>query len=163
MARSTTALFGMDKIRCVAVDVEAHVASVEPDDGVRFCGCIVHEHFYLLDGVGGGRSLLGVNFVECDKYGGVEGARDVEEGAGDAFYARDAAFIKFRCGRCVGRVLHFGPIRRCEPFLGRVLRARGYGVLEALEGFVDGVGNGDVDVIARVIPFYGKPSVLSAR
>ena len=47
--------------------------------------------------------------------------------------------------------------------MGRVLRARGYRVLEALQGFADGVGHGDVDVIARVIIFDGKPTVIAAR
>ena len=46
--------FRLDKIRGVAVDVEAHFSSVEPDDGVRLRGCVVHKHFCLLDGVGGG-------------------------------------------------------------------------------------------------------------
>ena len=43
----------------------------------------------------------------------------------------------------------------------RVLRARGYGVLEALQGFADGFGHGDVDIITGVIPFYGKPALLA--
>ena len=132
MACSATVHFGLEEIRCVAVDVEAHVASVELDDGFRLCGCVVHECLCLLDGVGGGQSLLGANFVGCDKNGGVDGARDVEKGAGDALHARDASFIKFRCGRGVGRVFYLGPIRRREPFVGILLRARGYGVLEAI-------------------------------
>ena len=107
--------------------------------------------------------MLGANFVECNKHGGVDGARDVEEGAGDALYARDAAFIKFRCGCGVGRLLYLGPICRREPLVGRVLRARGYGVLEAIQGLAEGVGHGDVDVIARVLQFYGKPAVIAAR
>ena len=49
-----TARFGMDKIRCVAIDVEAHVTSVEPDDSIRLCGFVVQEHVCLLDDVGGG-------------------------------------------------------------------------------------------------------------
>ena len=67
--------------------------------------------------------MLGTDFVERDEYGGVNGARDVEKGAGHALHARDAAFLKLRCGRGVRRVLHLGPICRCEPFVGRVLRA----------------------------------------
>ena len=47
--------------------------------------------------------------------------------------------------------------------MGRVLRDNGYRLLEALQGFADGVGHGDVDVIARVILFDGKPAVLAAR
>ena len=35
-------------------------------------------------------------------------------------------------------------------------------MLEALWGFADRFGNGDIDVIDRVIPFDGKPAVLSA-
>ena len=38
VARSVTARFGLNNIRCVTVNVEAHVASVEPDDGVRLRG-----------------------------------------------------------------------------------------------------------------------------
>ena len=38
VADSTTARFGLNKIHYVAVDVEAHVASVEPDDCVRLRG-----------------------------------------------------------------------------------------------------------------------------
>ena len=78
-------------------------------------------------------------------------------------YARDSAFIKFRCGCGVGRLFYLGPIRRRDPLVGRVLRARGYEVLEALQGFADGVGHGDVNVISRVVPFNGKPAVLAAR
>ena len=48
VARSVTERFGMKKIRYVTVDVEAHVASVEPDDGVRLCGCILHHHLRFL-------------------------------------------------------------------------------------------------------------------
>ena len=116
-----------------------------------------------IDSVGGGRSLISANFVQCDNHGGVDSARDVEKGTGDALRARDAAFIKFRCGRGVGRLLHLSPIRTREPFVLRVLRARGYGVLGALQGFADGVGYGDVGVIARVIPFDGKPAVIAVR
>ena len=61
-------------------------------------------------------------------------------------------FIQFRCGRGVRRILHLGPIRRRDPFVGRTLRSHGDGVLEAFQGFADGVGHGDVDAIVRVIP-----------
>ena len=54
VSHNATASFGLDEIRCVNVDVEAHVASVEPDDGVQLCGFVVDEHLCLLDGVGGG-------------------------------------------------------------------------------------------------------------
>ena len=77
--------------------------------------------------------------------------------------ARDATFPKFRFGRGVWRVLHFGPTYRCEPFVGKVLRVREYGVLEAIQEFDDGVGNGDVDVAFRVVPIDGKSTVLAAR
>ena len=77
VACSVTARFGLNEIRCVTVYVEAHVASLEPDDGIWLRGCVVHHHIFLIDAVGGGRSLLGANFVERDKHGGVNGARDV--------------------------------------------------------------------------------------
>ena len=64
VACSATARFGLDKIRCITVYVEAHVASVEPYDGVWLCGFLVHQHLHFLDGVGGGQSLLSVDFVE---------------------------------------------------------------------------------------------------
>ena len=163
VARIATAHFGLNEIRCITVDVEAHVAGVESDDGVRLRGCVVHQHLRFLDGVGGGKILLGADLVEGDEHGGVDGARYVEKGAGDAFYARDAAFIKFRCGRGVGRLLHLGPMCRREPFVGRVLRAHGYGVLGALQVFADVVGHGDVDAIVRLVPINGKSTVISAR
>ena len=59
--------------------------------------------------------------------------------------------------------MHRSRIRRRDPFVGRVLGACGHGVLEALQGFADGVGHGYVDVIARVVPFDGKATVLAAR
>ena len=163
MSRGAAAHFKLDEIRGVAVDVEAHVASVEPDGSVRLRGCIVHENLCLVGGVGGRRSLLGANFIECDKTCGVDGARDVGESAGNDLYARDDMFVKFRCGRGVGRVFHLGLIRRCGPFVGRVLGERGHGVLEVLQGFAEGVGHGDIDIIARVFPFDGNPTVLAAR
>ena len=78
-------------------------------------------------------------------------------------HARDATFIKFRCGCGVGRVFHLGPICRRKIFVGVFLRARGYGVLEVLKGFADRVGHGDVDLIVRVIPIDGKSAVLAFR
>ena len=92
--------------------MEAHVASVEPDDGVRLRGCIFHQHLRFLDGFGGGQSLISANSVERNRHGGIDGARDVEKGADNALHAHDAAFLKFRCGRGFGRVLHLGSIRR---------------------------------------------------
>ena len=77
VARSATARFKLNKIRCVAVNVEAHVASVESDGGVQLRGCVVHQNLRFLDGVGGGQSLIGADFVECHDHGGVDGARDV--------------------------------------------------------------------------------------
>ena len=77
MARGVAARFRLDEIRGVAVDVAAHIARLEPDDGIWLRGFVVHEHFFLLDGVGGGRSLLGANFVERNEHRGVDGARDV--------------------------------------------------------------------------------------
>ena len=107
--------------------------------------------------------MLGTDFVERNKHGGVDRARDVEKGAGDALYARDAAFLKFRCSRGVGRLLHLGTIRRCETFVGRMLRARGHGVLEELQVFADRVEHGYVNVIARVVQFDIKFGVLASR
>ena len=107
--------------------------------------------------------MISADLIECDDHCGVDGARYVDKSAGYALHARDAAFVKFRCGCGVGRVLHLGPISRRGKFVGRVLGVRGHGVLEALQGFTDGFGHGDVDVIARVVPFDGKSEVLSSR
>ena len=107
--------------------------------------------------------MLGADFVECNNHCGVNGTRDVDKSAGNNLHACDAAFVKFRCGRGVGRVLHLGLIRRRESFVGRVLGERGHGVLEAIQGFADEVGHGYVDVITRVVPFDDKPTVLAAR
>ena len=56
VACSATARFGLNEIHYVTVNVEAHVASAEPDDGVCLCGCVVHQHLRFLDGVSDGRS-----------------------------------------------------------------------------------------------------------
>ena len=64
VVRSATARFGLNKICCVTVDVEAHVTSVEPDDVVRLRGCVVQQNLRFIDGFGGGQSLIGANFVE---------------------------------------------------------------------------------------------------
>ena len=78
-------------------------------------------------------------------------------------HARDAAFFKFWCGCGVGRVSEFGTIRRYEPFVGRILGGGGDGVLEAFQGFADGVGHGDVNVVFWVVPIDGQSAVLAAR
>ena len=83
MARNAAVRFRLDKIPGVAVNVESHVASLEPDDGVRFHGRVVHEHFCLPDGVSDGRGLFGAYVVERDKHRGVYGAYYVEEGVCD--------------------------------------------------------------------------------
>ena len=98
VARGAAACFRLDEIRCVTVDVEAHVSSVEPDEGVRLRGRVFHEHFCLLDGVSGWQGLLGAYFVERDNHCGVDGTCDVEEGADDTLHACDATSIKFWCG-----------------------------------------------------------------
>ena len=107
--------------------------------------------------------MFGADIVECNKHGGVDGARDVEKSAVDALHTCDIAFVNFSCGCGIGRVLYLGPIRRRESFVGRLLRERGYRVLEALQGFSDGVEHGDVNVIVRVFPIGGKSAVLAAR
>ena len=86
----------------------------------------------FFDGVCGGQSLLSANFIECDENCGIEGARYVEESAGDALHARDATFIKFWCNCVVGGLLHLAPILGHKPFVERLLGARGHGVLGAL-------------------------------
>ena len=97
MSGGATACFRLDEIRGIAVDVEAHVASVETDDGVRLGGRVVHVHFRLFDGVSGGRGLFGAYVVERDKHCGVDVTCDLEEGAGDTLHACDAAFIMGWC------------------------------------------------------------------
>ena len=147
MACSTAACFGLNKIPCVTFNVETHVASMKTDHGVWLGESVVHQHLRLFDCVGGERSFLRADLVERDEHGGIDGAEDVEEGAGDAFHARDVTFFKFWCGCSVGRVLDFGTIRRCEPFVGRILGAFEGGILESFQGFAEGVGHGDVNVI----------------
>ena len=98
MAGGASACFRLDKIRVVAVNVEAHVVNVEPNDGVRLRGRVFHEHFRLLDGVSGGRGLFGAYVVEREKHRGFDGTCNVEEGADDTLHLCDAAFIKGWCG-----------------------------------------------------------------
>ena len=47
-----TARFGINEICCVTVNVEACVTSLEPYDGVKLRGCVVHQHICFLDCVG---------------------------------------------------------------------------------------------------------------
>ena len=64
----------MNKIRCITVNVETHVASVKTGDGVWLCGSVVHQHIRLFDGVGVGQSFLKADFVERDEHGGIDSA-----------------------------------------------------------------------------------------
>ena len=59
--------------------------------------------------------------------------------------------------------MDLGTIRRCEPFVGRMLGAFGDGLLEALQGFADRVGHGGFDVFFWVVPIDGQSAVLVAR
>ena len=74
MAPNTTACFGLNKICCVTVNVETHIASMKTYDGVWLCGSVVHRHFRLFDGVGGGQNLFGADFVDFGEHGGIDGA-----------------------------------------------------------------------------------------
>ena len=47
--------------------------------------------------------------------------------------------------------------------MGRLLGARGLGVLEALQGFADSVGHRDVDVITAVVLVDYQTAVLATR
>ena len=120
MARGAAACFRLDEIRGVTVNVDAHAASMEPDDGIQLRGRVFHDHFCLLDGVSGWKILLGAYFVERDKHREVNSTRNIEEGAGDTLQACDAAFIMFWCGCGVWGVLYFGSVSWREPFVGRV-------------------------------------------
>ena len=53
--------------------------------------------------------------------------------------------------------MDFGTIRRCKPFVGRMLGAFGSGVLEALQGFADRVGHGDIDVVLGYFQLMFSP------
>ena len=141
MAHGAAASFRLDEIRGIAVDVEANVASVELDDVFQLHGRVVYENFCLLDGVSGGQGLFCAYAVERDKHCGVNGACNVEEGAGNNLHACDDAFIKAWCGSGIKKALHFGPVRWREPLVGRVLGAHGCRVLEVLQGFADSVGH----------------------
>ena len=72
-------------------------------------------------------------------------------------------FSKFWCGLSVGRVLNFGTICSCKPFLGRILWSFGGGVLEASQVFDDRVGHGYITVVFWVVPIDGQSLVLAAR
>ena len=59
--------------------------------------------------------------------------------------------------------MDFGTIRRCDPFVGIILGAFGDGVLEALQGFDDGVSHGDVEVVFWVVTINVQSAVLASR
>ena len=58
--------------------------------------------------------------------------------------------------------MDFGTIRRCKPFVGRILGGGGEGVLEAFQGFADGVRYVNVDIVFWVVTIDGQSSVLAA-
>ena len=58
--------------------------------------------------------------------------------------------------------MDFGTIRRCKPFLKRILGAFGDGLFEAFQGFADRVGHGDVDILFWVVPINGQSAVLAS-
>ena len=47
--------------------------------------------------------------------------------------------------------------------MGIMLGEFGEMVLEALQGFAEGAGHGDVDVVFWVVPIYGQSAVPTAR
>ena len=49
MARSTTAFFGMNKIPCVTVNVDTHVASMKTGDIAWLGGSVFYQHLCLFD------------------------------------------------------------------------------------------------------------------
>ena len=114
MARRTTACFDLNRICCVTINVETHVASLKTYEGVWLCGSVVHQHFRFLDGVGGGQSLLGDDFVEHNKHGVIDGAWDIDERSGDALHAHDAAFSIF------GAVVESGEYWTLESYVGAI-------------------------------------------
>ena len=59
--------------------------------------------------------------------------------------------------------MDFDIIRTYEPFMGRILGAFRGRVLEEFQGFSDGVGHGDVDVVFWVVTINGQSAVLAAR
>ena len=59
--------------------------------------------------------------------------------------------------------MEFGTIRRCKPFVGRILGEFGDRALEAFQGFADGVGHGDVNIVFWVVPIDDQSVVLDAR
>ena len=59
--------------------------------------------------------------------------------------------------------MEFGTIRRCEPFVKIILGGFGVGVLEAFQGFADGVGHGAFDLFFWVVPIDSQSAVFSAR
>lgn len=149
-----TACFGLHKIGGVAVNVEAHIAGVVADGGLRIGVCIIHEHFGLAKGSVGGSSLLGGNFIEGNKHSGVNGTGVIQEGAGDGLHTGGTFFVKE--GGSAGQLgkLYFGAVRRGSPLVRRMLRAGWWGMVEAVEGFGDIAGHGYVDVFFIVVPFY---------
>ena len=59
------------------------------------------------------------------------------------------------------RVLYFRNIRRCDTFVRRILGEFGDRFLGELEGFSDGFGHGDVDIVVWVVPINGLSSVFA--
>ena len=68
----------------------------------------------------------------------------------------------FGAVEALGEYCTLAPYVGASHLWGGVLGERGHGLLEALQGFVEKVGHGDVDVISGVVPFDGQAAVLAA-
>ncbi len=78
MSSNATLGLGLYKVGRIIIDVQAHVIGVIANGGIWICVGIIQKHCGLADGVRGGRSLLGGDFVERDQHSRIDCAGKVQ-------------------------------------------------------------------------------------
>ena len=79
IAGITAACAGENKVRCVCVDVQHHVACMEAENAFRLCGDVVEESVTLGARSFGGVRLFARDFLKGGENGIVDCAGVIEE------------------------------------------------------------------------------------
>ena len=120
--------------------MQAHVALVEADGGVRM-GCTVIEEVCGCACGGFGAFGLGCcEGAEGDEHGAIDGSGVIQEGANDFLDA--LALVSFQWGGIIGcGVLDFGAVVWRRPWIRRIGDGKFSGAAESFDGFLDVLGH----------------------
>ena len=104
--------------------------------------------------------LSGSEGTERNEHGGVDGTGILAESADDLLESRDGGLVERGGVVGFGSELSWDSIVRFEPGMGRMLGTRGFWMLEALKGFGNIAGHGEVGSALTVVPLQGETNVL---